>query len=80
MPNDGEQCGWRTIEFGPRSYGIERIKDRSLIGSIDQIDGRWQVEIQWPSRNDMIKDDFAEYIAAVAFVRGVAAAAARMSR
>lgn len=73
MDVDGEHC-WRTVEFGPHSFGIEREKDRTMVGTIDRIDGRWHVEIQLPGRN--IKDDFVEYIAATAFVRGVASVAA----
>lgn len=61
---------WRAVEFGPHSFGIERGKDKMLIGSIDLIDGRWRVEIMG---SDGTAADFADYDAALSFVRTVEA-------
>ena len=71
-------CPWRTIEFGPNSFGIEQTKDRLLIGSIDLIEGRWHVEILWRGSDNTIKADFVDYSSATTFVRGVEAAISRM--
>jgi hypothetical protein len=61
---------WRAVAFGPRSFGIERGKDRMLIGSIDLIDGRWRVDIMGP---DGDTGEFADYDAALEFMRTVEA-------
>jgi hypothetical protein len=67
--------GWRTVEFGPHSFGIERGADRVLVGSIDFDEGRWHVEILGRD----IHASFDEYASALDFVREVEAAFARMS-
>ena len=70
----GERC-WRTVEFGPHSFGIERGADKILVGSIDFDEGRWHVEILWPD----IRADFDDYASALAFVRDVEATFTRTS-
>lgn len=70
---------WRAIEFGPHSFGIERIHDKALVGSIDLNDGRWHVEIVRPDGDDTIRAEFVEYVCALAFVKGVEAVIARMA-
>jgi hypothetical protein len=58
--------GWRVVEFGPHSFGIEHGTDKVLVGAIDLIGGLWHVDILRPSGT--INGNFAEYDAALAFV------------
>ena len=58
--------GWRVIEFGPRSFGIERDADKIIIGCIDLIDGFWRVHILQPGGSS--KGDFSDYNTALKFV------------
>jgi hypothetical protein len=67
--------GWRTVEFGPHSFGIERSTDRALVGSIDFDDGRWHVEILGHD----IRASFDDHASALDFVRDVEATFARTS-
>lgn len=59
--------GWRVVEFGPHSFGIERDTDKILIGTVDLIDGLWRVHILLPGGSS--RGDFSEYDAALKFVR-----------
>jgi hypothetical protein len=69
------EAGWRTVEFGPCSFGIERGADRVLVGSIDFDKGRWHVEMLWSD----IQADFNDYASALDFVRALEAKLARIS-
>jgi hypothetical protein len=58
--------GWRVLEFGPHSFGIERGTDKILVGTIDLIDGLWPVHIL--RTGGPSKGDFVEYGDAARFV------------
>lgn len=58
---------WNTREIEPGSLWIED-GDR-LVGSIVLKDDRWHVEIMWPPED--IKDNFSDYLQALAYVGGV---------
>jgi hypothetical protein len=68
---------WRPVAFGPHSFGIERGKDKILVGSIDLNNGKWQVEILWAGRGGPIRRNFSDYASALIFVQGVEDAFAR---
>ncbi|HVQ70356.1 MAG TPA: hypothetical protein VMT08_22920 [Bradyrhizobium sp.] len=67
-------CSWRTVEFGPHSFGIERGAEKVLLGYIDLIDERWHVEILLPGSGRNI-EDFADYASALGFVEKTLAGA-----
>lgn len=72
---------WYTKEINPGNLLIEaNIADVGVIvvGSINEKDGRWFVEIMWSGPGGDYKADFGTYLQALAYIHGVGDAHERL--